>query len=552
MQALALHLQSLKDNPGLLPVKEGQALIEVDKWTIIKTIRLDQIFDDLSLIINKYSEFKKLIDLNKPFPHDFIGMLMHTDYIRDITIDKYRQLVPQQKFKRGLLNPLGSIIKVITGNLDYEDAVKYDRLTSKLNHNQIIISKKITLVSQMMDSFINTTEIMQQNVESLNARLKKVEATLRELMTKESNTLFASYVLGLYSLFISNFRTIFIKLSEIETALALSKSSVLHQSIVNSTELLNYLQLIQKNGNLVYPPIESNLVQLEETMKVKSFTKGHQITFIMEIPLVENSTYNYFKLYTLPIFQEPENQTLAIFPEYPYLLAKGLKYFPMLRPCQALAAGDLFLCDEDDKAVYPGLTCVEQLMNFGRNLTRCHQHRIQVESVKVQKINTESWILYTEKENALKKQCNNEISNYPIKGTYLVTLDEPCSLEIQGIHMSSHSVYMEMEEISPVPVINLPTLRTTEATATTSPLRTLSGAPALNMIGVNLDEVKYMSRVLKENELNNSVSDRDNDFRINILFCITFSLIIIICIVIVLNIFKKKNNSCNTKLSEST
>lgn len=532
---LALRLQSLDGNPGILPVKEGQAFIEIDSWNIIKTIRLDNIYNDLILINTKYKEFTILLELNKTFPHDFVNMFMHTNYIRDMTINKYRQLVPQQRFRRGIINPLGSLIKVITGNLDHKDAVKYDKLISAQNKNQVIISKKLTLISKILDSFINTTETIHNNSKIINARLKKVEATLANLTTKADNSLFASYVLGLYSLFISNFRTIFIQLSEIETALAFSRSSILHQSIVNSTELLYHLKLISKYGNLVYSPTESNLIKIEETIKVKSFTKGHQISFIMEVPLVENYTYNYFKLYSLPIFLEPEKKTLAIFPKYPYLLAKGSKYLPIERPCRALTAEDFFLCTEDNKAMYTELTCVEQLMKFDKNLSCCHQHQIQIEDVRMQRINPENWILFTKQQITIIKQCNVEISHYPVKGTYLITLDEPCELKIQGIHISSHIAYEESNRVAPLPVINLPLLR-----ATTSTNAALSSARVLNMNDVNLDEIKYMSRVLQQSEVIDSAALRENDSTFRILFYITFSLISLIFLVILMYFYKKK------------
>lgn len=36
----------------------------------------------------------------------------------------------EKRFKRGLINELGSLIKRISGNLDNEDAIKYQRIKS--------------------------------------------------------------------------------------------------------------------------------------------------------------------------------------------------------------------------------------------------------------------------------------------------------------------------------------------------------------------------------------------------------------------------------------
>ena len=111
----------------------------------------------------------------------------------------------------------------------------------------------------------------------------------------------------MYNVFLSNFQTIYIKINEIETALSFSKVSVLHKSIVNSTELLNYLKIIAKTDNLMYTVNQENLLKLEQTIAIKSYMKGNQITFILEVPLTDNSTYSYFKMYSLPIYNHSKN-----------------------------------------------------------------------------------------------------------------------------------------------------------------------------------------------------------------------------------------------------
>lgn len=525
---LGLHLQSLEGNPGILPVKEGQAFFQIDHWTIIKVINLENICNDLNHVKTSFKQFNDLIDYNNPVYHEYLGIRTHTEFVRDITIEKYQQLVPQRQ-RRGLINPLGSIIKIITGNLDHDDALRYDKLISKLNKNQIIVSDKLTLVSQMFDSFINTTETIYNNSVILEERLKIVEAMLNDVTVKQNEWMFSTYMLGLFNIFISSFRTIFIRLSEIETALALSRLSILHQSIVTSKELLQHLKSISKSANLVYLPTEDNLLKLEETIFVKSYVKRNQVTFILEVPLTDNYTYNYYKIYSLPIFQQPENITISIFPEFPYLLAKKSNYLPIVTPCRPLAAGEHFLCTTDNQAIYHEPTCVEQLMEFDNTLNHCKQHQIHLEEIKVQRINTDSWILYSRLKTTLTKQCDNEISKQPIFGTYLITIDEPCDLEIHGIHLK-HQIYVSAEIVQPIPLIKLPEIRAQ---------RNLSSARVLNMNGVNFDEIKYMTHALKHSsELDKVLSDK-SDFSVNLGY-LTFSLLLLGFLSFLLFSFRKK------------
>lgn len=203
-------------------------------------------------------------------------------------------------------------------------------------------------------------------------------------------------------------------------------------------------------------------------------------------------------MYSLQIFHESENKTLSIFPKYPYLLAKGTKYLPIVKPCRPLSAGDHFLCNADHRALYHELTCIEQLMRFDDDPTHCTQHQVQIEEVKIQ----QSWILYSRLKTTLTKHCDNDVSELSIFGTYLVTIDEPCDLEINGIRIS-HRICIETDVVEPIPLVALPQLRVNAS---------LSSARALNMNGVNQDEVKYMAYSLKHSSVIESVLNERKDF----------------------------------------
>ncbi|XP_045540618.1 uncharacterized protein LOC123722550 [Papilio machaon] len=518
--SLALHLKSLEGNPGILPVKKGSAYLQKDHWTILKVLNLDQLYTDLINIDTNYQVLENLLNYNRSIPLEFLSLEKHVQYHRFITFEKYSQLVPQ-RLKRGLVDPLGSLIKIITGNLDHEDALKYDKLTTELNKNQIVISNRLTLITKIIDGLINNTDLVNTNIRQLEERLKIFETELRT----QKNWIFGTYLMGLLNLFINNYRTIFIKLSEIETALALSKLSVLHQSIVNSTELLGHLQAISLYGNLLYTPTEMNLVKIEETIIVKSYIKKNQITFILEIPLIHNVTYNYYKIYSLPIYNEKINLTITIFPNYPFLMAKGTKTIPIVKPCRTLAAGEEFLCTDNDRALYAESTCLEQLITF-KNISNCQQRSILIENPKVQQVDDENWILYSRTETTVLQNCKDDITRFSVFGTYMMTLNEPCEIVVDNIKIYHHSAYSMNAEIEPMPIVSLPQLH--------SDINTLSGAHALDIKDVNLDEIKYMSHALKNSELVHSVTSVTNVYSSSwfILTCVLMFIFIISAFII--------------------
>lgn len=80
--------------------------------SLVKTISLEGIGTDLSFNIKKYTEFNNLLKKDKSLLYEIIGLKAQAEYLRDEASEKYQQLVPSKRYKRGILNPLGSLILV--------------------------------------------------------------------------------------------------------------------------------------------------------------------------------------------------------------------------------------------------------------------------------------------------------------------------------------------------------------------------------------------------------------------------------------------------------
>ncbi|XP_048483031.1 uncharacterized protein LOC125489824 isoform X1 [Plutella xylostella] len=491
----AHHLLKIEKNPGVLPVKRGHAYKQEDKWIIIKVLDLSDLYKDLVFNIDKYNEFSKLVDINKPNAYEFFDLRKQVDFLKEKAISKSGELTPTRRFKRGIINPLGSLIKVITGNLDNQDAIRYESLISQLKGNQIITDKKIMVISKMMDSFINSTETLHENTLTLDARFKKMEKLVKTIANKETSYIYSVYILSMFNMFLNNFRTIHTTIQEIETALAFSKLSVLHQSIVNSTELLSLLQSISKNANLMYPATLENLVNLEKTIIVKSYVKESQITFIMEVPLIDNNTYSYYQIYSLPIYNSSRNITQVIIPKHPYLLVKGSEYLPVQHPCEQLASDDQFLCTEDSTVLYSPPTCVEQLMKFSINYNACTPYAIDIETIKVQRIDSTSWILYAREKSMFSTQCQNDITHQQIQGTYILTISNIlCDYQLENFYLHHRQHYFTSLQYKALPIIDLPEL----------PQDNVTTSRTVNVKGVNLDNLRQMYNTLQSEISENS------------------------------------------------
>lgn len=485
VQNQGLQVQKIEPNPGLLPINIGQAFKQEDKWTVIKVLDLSRIDTTLEFNLQKYAQFSNLVDRKNQYSTEFLALRKQVDYLRSITIDKLRQLLPTIRIKRGILNPLGSMIKLITGNLDHEDANHYDSLITQINNKQILTDKKITVISKMLDTFINSTETLQTNTKILDEKLRLMEELVKKTINNEVNSAYSTHILMMFNIFCVNFRSIYITLSEIETALALSKVSVLHQSIVNSTELLIMLKTINYTENLMYEPSASNLVMLEKMIAVKAFMKGNQITFILEIPLTDGNIYNYFKLYAFPKFNDIINKTLTVIPKFPYLMVKGLKHLPVAHSCEEIGENQ-YLCTEDSVATYTGETCVEQLMKFRPNISNCNTVSVDVENTKVQRIKNNDWIVYIRNEIILKEICGDNVTYKSLRGSFILHVEENCVVFLENIRLQYRRFYSNIITRL-TPITDLPILQSS----------TVALNKTLDMKEINFDDLKQLSYMLK-------------------------------------------------------
>lgn len=502
IQASATHallLQRIDRNPGILPIKEGQALISNDKWIVIKVLDISLIHADLEFNINRYANLNKHITNyfgKKPLSSDINDLKIQTDYIKNITSEKIKQLVPSKRSKRGILNPLGAIVKIISGNLDNDDAIRYDALISNVKDKQIAIDKKITVVAEMMSSLVNITNTTRYNFIQLDKAIWDIRKQLNET-DHAQNILKISNV---YNLFLHNFQMLYSRLDEIETIIAFSKLGMLHQAIFDTNELLIMLKGVEQYNKLIFPVNLENLLKLEQTIELKAFSKENQITFIMSIPLVETDTYTYYRVLPLPI-TNTLNQTQLILPQFPYLLTKGLKTVSLLRPCREVDES-LFLCEEDYASLLLEDKCVTNLISFTENVTLCQPTLIELDDPKVEKIQTDRWMIYSKSILTLSQNCNNEITHHHIQGTYILTIDDDCKSTIKGVTLQRrHQGDIEKFALPALPIITLPEM---------PPLSTKThSAKPVNLNGVDLTNLQHLTNLLMKSE---SVNSKENKY----------------------------------------
>lgn len=215
--------------------------------------------------LEQYNNVKEIINKNIETRRELTSLEVQVNSFIDLSRNKLAQILPTARTKRGILNPLGSVVKVITGNLDNDDAVRFNSIINKMKHKEISIEHKVILLQQALDKLTNISSDINFNVKHLGHKTKQLE-TLQRDESKLFNII--SLMNSMYQI-LNNFRTIYVIIQEIETVIAFTKLSTLHQSIINSTELLHDLSEIEKHATLIYPVSKENLIKLEHSIELK-------------------------------------------------------------------------------------------------------------------------------------------------------------------------------------------------------------------------------------------------------------------------------------------
>ncbi|KAG5869271.1 hypothetical protein JTB14_000317 [Gonioctena quinquepunctata] len=133
-----IEILDLKENPGILPLKLGPAKIQTSTHDFIHYYNLTPLAQGIDAIQNQYEPVAIAINngLSRPYWTNLQNFIQGFQYQLEGVHRKFQSIYPLHRRKRALINALGSIVKAISGNLDQDDAEKYDNTISTLQRNQ--------------------------------------------------------------------------------------------------------------------------------------------------------------------------------------------------------------------------------------------------------------------------------------------------------------------------------------------------------------------------------------------------------------------------------
>lgn len=417
-----------------------------------------------------------------------------------------RQLLPIENkvVKRGLINGLGSIFKAITGNLDSEDALRYDTAILELQKSQsktkTLIEQQLTLTEDAIIKFNKTvSKVIKNQVEIEN----EVNYIIYKMEQQEYDINKLEDVLVLQMLFaqiITAIATIRSVLETIVNAVTFAKLQTFHPSIMESEDLLGELKKLENlkvKPRLPYEVNSHSIQWYEKIANVKCYYKNKQIIFIVEIPIVDSLPYNYYHLFSFPSKKSSEYQ--VIIPSNKYLSINE-KYFSLSNSrCKEVYSNE-FLCEAQyTNEISSSSPCEVQLLRYTNQYEKCEFHNVQISREKIQKVSEDKWIAIFPNETIINTKCGKNRETSSLQGSYILHIPEGCQLRIKRKILKTYQ-----DSLKPIEHVNLPNIQVQDLQITH---RNEKFAP-LQLETVKLDElyplihqIKHTRKELEEIEL---------------------------------------------------
>lgn len=361
---------------------------------------------------------------------------------------KFFYILPRTvtRSKRGLINGLGTVIKSISGNLDEDDAQKFESEIEKLRKNTYILENgqknTLGLVKQYMDQYNENLKNIEENLEMLATNIDNINKNLT-ILTSRIEILQSHIQIG------NGLQQIYDKVSTLETAITFASIGTLHPSIIEPIYLLSELIKIETDFKLPVTAKRENIHLLENAIGIKAYSTLTSITFILEVPLINPATYDLLHLYSIP-----NDKNLTRIPKAPLLILGSNEYAYPHEPCHHLD-DNLSICNHLKLEDVNNGDCIVQVIRHTA-ASNCQYAEVILPPVKIQQIHQNTWLVISRNMEILKIKCGNDEKYQRIQGTYLLTTTEACKLEINGKILQTHHKTLNIKETIPLPRIRLP------------------------------------------------------------------------------------------------
>jgi hypothetical protein len=402
----------------------GLAKIQAGSHDFIHRCDLSPIAEEITAVRTQFTNLKRIINDTHLHKSDLRNYERGLEYQLNAVARKFQTICPLSRTKRGLINGLGSIIKIITGNLDNKDAERYNNAISTLQENERTIVKTVdqhlSLTSKILKNYDATIQKLSYNQQIIESETNKISTQQKNFELTVAQMFGAKNIIDQLKLVLD---TILHLLTDLEVAITFARVNTLYKGLLDMSDmkqLINEMRKYHQEDQMPFTKDEDFLNNFE-LITVDAFYSNLTVVFILHFPLYHPTNYDYYHLYSIPT----TNHTTIIAPT-PYLILNSVNYQYLSVPCKIL--GSLYFCKETSiQSHVKDEDCVTEILRPSKNHARCQHVPIVTRGTFVQQVTTSCYIGVFAEETKISTQCATTQMT-TLHGAYLIELEPECKL----------------------------------------------------------------------------------------------------------------------------
>lgn len=426
MTCVALAQRNITNNPGILPIKLGNAKFQTSTHTFIHYFELSELISEYNIISNHIKSFKNTTDSNNLYSRELSNYYKIINYNLELINEKLNPFIKESRSKRGLIDGIGSIIKQLTGNLDANDGEQIKKSLEIIKKNQNNIAHQLNNQYSTNDAIIiqfnETVKNIKHNENLIRLRVEELENIIDET-TMHSNILFAK---DTANQFIHLLNVILNILQDIENSVTFCHHKMLHPSIITALELLNELQKISSfySTKLPFKISPQTIQNYKQLIRPLCFQKNSEIIYTLSLPLFSKTNYNLF--YFLPI---PTFNYQTIIPNSNYILKSDeSEIVPLSEICDYV--NYQYFCLERHR-VYRDTTCERSILVSNRP-ENCSRVQLPIQQIVEYIPEVNKYLGAFPLPTIFKSHCQEILTKEEIQGILLFEDDDHCQYSIDN------------------------------------------------------------------------------------------------------------------------
>lgn len=427
----------------------GSAAVSSTEWQLLIYYDLAEFWSESALFLQGTKTLHRLCgDMReKATCTNLVKYFEHTE--AELTMDS--TLLSGRIHKRAAIDLVGNIAHSLFGVLDSKYAEDMAQTISQVKENEAHLLNLLKNQTSIIDSTIN---ILKSDQEKVKKKFDQIDSQLSEIYNKVRNDGEEHYQEKVYRMFSSLCIQLIITAANLQRTqsaifdiLTNTHRGIISPLLLTPTQLQHEVEKIRFHlpESLELPVRQEDSLQLYKFMKVKGGLSKNTVIFSVTIPLIEHEEFEIF--YLTPIPNWVNNILVSIKPCSSLLAINTVRnqYFTMSNAefnlC-LLIKDNRYLCSKNQVRYQRGsATCACEInLFYNKTKSDCPVQQIKDTSTWIPLRQRNKWMYSIPSPAQVTAVCNREITQIPLEGSGLLSLEPECTLKHEFMVLDGQQV----------------------------------------------------------------------------------------------------------------